>query len=67
MIKFPSAVQLRLMLIFAENAHKEYEKILGRKDEDWAAWYANYIYRQKTEYKELVDAATHERKSKSTK
>jgi hypothetical protein len=27
----------------AERAHGEYERELGRRDEDWPAWYARYI------------------------
>ncbi len=27
----------------AEQAHAEYEKSLGKRDEDWPAWYADFI------------------------
>ena len=27
----------------AERAHGAYEKKLGRRDEDWPTWYAQYI------------------------
>jgi hypothetical protein len=30
----------------AERAHGEYEKTLGRRDEDWPAWYADYILKR---------------------
>jgi hypothetical protein len=29
----------------AEQAHGEYERELGRRDEDWPGWYADYILR----------------------
>jgi hypothetical protein len=35
--------QLAKLLREAERAHGEYEKTLGRRDEDWPSWYANYI------------------------
>jgi hypothetical protein len=27
----------------AERAHAEYERELGRRDEDWPEWYARYV------------------------
>ena len=30
----------------AEKAHGEYEKELGRRDDDWPTWYARYILEQ---------------------
>ena len=27
----------------AEQAHAEYERGLGQRDEDWPSWYAGYI------------------------
>ena len=27
----------------AESAHAEYEKSLGRRDDDWPTWYARFI------------------------
>ena len=30
----------------AERAHGEYEKTLGRRDEDWPTWYADYILKK---------------------
>jgi hypothetical protein len=54
--KFPSGIdegatakggltseRLASLLREAERAHGAYEKELGRRDEDWPAWYAAYI------------------------
>ena len=30
----------------AERAHAEYERELGRRDEDWPSWYAGYLLDQ---------------------
>jgi hypothetical protein len=38
--------ELARLLQEAERAHGEYERQLGRRDDDWPAWYANYILRQ---------------------
>jgi len=38
--------RLAQLLREAERAHGEYEKELGRRDEDWPAWYADYILRR---------------------
>ncbi len=35
--------QLVILLKEAESAHADYEKKLGRKDDDWPVWYASYI------------------------
>lgn len=35
--------ELAMLLRQAEAAHADYEKSLGRRDEDWPAWYAKYI------------------------
>ncbi len=35
--------ELARLLREAEHAHAEYEKELGRRDEDWASWYAGWI------------------------
>ena len=35
--------ELARLLHEAEQAHAEYEKELGRRDEDWASWYAGWI------------------------
>jgi hypothetical protein len=35
--------QLAGLLREAERAHGEYERELGRRDEDWPGWYARYI------------------------
>ena len=34
---------LASLLRQAEQAHAEYERELGSRDEDWPAWYAGYI------------------------
>ena len=36
--------QLTALLREAEKAHAEYEKSLGRRDDDWPAWYAGFIF-----------------------
>ena len=38
--------QLADLLREAERAHGEYEKNLGRRDEDWPAWYADYMLKR---------------------
>lgn len=38
-----SAERLAGLLKDAERAHGAYEKELGRRDEEWPAWYAQYI------------------------
>jgi hypothetical protein len=38
--------QLAGLLREAERAHGEYERELGRRDDDWPAWYADYILRR---------------------
>ena len=35
--------ELAGLLQEAERAHGEYEKELGRRDDDWPSWYADYI------------------------
>jgi len=35
--------QLAELLREAEHAHGQYERELGRRDEDWPAWYAGFI------------------------
>jgi hypothetical protein len=37
---------LARLLKEAERAHAEFERELGRRDEDWPSWYADYILRQ---------------------
>jgi hypothetical protein len=37
--------KLAALLREAEHAHGEYERELGRRDEDWPGWYADYILR----------------------
>ena len=38
-----SIEKLAKLLTEAEHAHAEYEKKLGKRDEDWPTWYAQYI------------------------
>ena len=38
--------ELADLLREAERAHAEYERELGRRDEDWPTWYADYILRR---------------------
>ena len=38
-----SAERLAELLREAEAAHAEYERELGRPDDDWPVWYARYI------------------------
>lgn len=40
-----TAEELAALLREAERAHGEYERELGRRDDDWPAWYADYILR----------------------
>ena len=35
--------RLRTLLRVAESAHGAYEQELGRRDDDWPAWYARFI------------------------
>lgn len=41
-----TAERLAELLREAERAHAEYERELGRRDEDWPSWYARYIVEQ---------------------
>ena len=41
-----TADELARLLREAERAHAEYERQLGSRDEDWPAWYADYIVRR---------------------
>lgn len=38
-----SKEKLEELLLEAKEAHEEYEQELGHKDEDWQAWYAEFI------------------------
>lgn len=38
--------ELARLLREAQEAHSEYEKETGRRDEDWPGWYADYILRR---------------------
>lgn len=35
--------ELADLLRQAENAHADYERSLGHKDDDWPTWYAKYV------------------------
>jgi hypothetical protein len=35
---------LEQLLRETEQAHGEYERTLGHRDENWPAWYADYMY-----------------------
>lgn len=37
---------LERLLRETEHAHGEYERTLGRRDDNWPAWYAAYMYRR---------------------
>ena len=41
--RFTSAAELAIALRRAEAAHGEHEKRTGKRDENWPAWYAEYI------------------------
>jgi catechol 2,3-dioxygenase-like lactoylglutathione lyase family enzyme len=43
---FTSATELARALRRAEAAHGQYEKQLGRRDDAWADWYADYLARE---------------------
>jgi catechol 2,3-dioxygenase-like lactoylglutathione lyase family enzyme len=43
---FTSAAELARALRRAEAAHGEHEKRLGRRDDAWADWYADYLARE---------------------
>jgi hypothetical protein len=38
--------QLAELMREAERAHGEYERELGRRDDDWPSWYADYVLRR---------------------
>ena len=38
-----TADELARLLREAEVAHADYEKSVGRRDDDWPAWYARFI------------------------
>jgi hypothetical protein len=37
---------LERLLREAEQAHGEYERSLGHRDESWPAWYADFIFQR---------------------
>jgi hypothetical protein len=41
-----TVAELADLLREAERAHGEFEKTLGRRDEDWPSWYADYILKR---------------------
>jgi len=41
-----TVAELADLLREAERAHGEFEKTLGRRDEDWPSWYADYILKK---------------------
>ena len=41
-----TAERLTILLREAQHAHGAYEKSLGRPDEDWPGWYAQFILEQ---------------------
>ena len=45
---YASRADLASALRRAEAAHGEYEKRLGRRDEDWPSWYADYMVREQS-------------------
>ena len=49
--------RLRTLLRVAESAHGAYEKELGRRDDDWPTWYAQFIVKRLEE--EPEEGATH--------
>jgi hypothetical protein len=49
--------RLRTLLRGAESAHGAYETELGRRDEDWPAWYAQFIVAR---WQEEPGGGTHE-------
>lgn len=49
--------RLRTLLRVAESAHAAYEQELGRADDDWPAWYAQFIVAR---LREEPEGSTHE-------
>jgi catechol 2,3-dioxygenase-like lactoylglutathione lyase family enzyme len=45
---FNSSAELAAALRRAAAAHGEHEKRIGKHDEDWPNWYAEYIFREQT-------------------
>ena len=48
--------ELARLLREAQDAHSEYEKELGRRDQDWPSWYADFILARLGEGKESEPA-----------
>jgi hypothetical protein len=59
-ITFNSVECLRIALVRAEQAHADYERTVlgGRRDSDWAGWYARYIAVEHLEDMPLSGAGT---------
>ena len=47
-IKFRSSEELEQAFRRAETAHGEHEKRTGKRDEEWPAWYAEYMFAEQT-------------------
>jgi len=47
-IKFSSSRELAEAFRRAETAHGEHEKRTGQRDEEWPAWYAEYMFAEQT-------------------
>jgi catechol 2,3-dioxygenase-like lactoylglutathione lyase family enzyme len=45
---FTSSTELAAALRRAAAAHGEHEKRIGKHDDDWPSWYAEYIFREQT-------------------
>lgn len=43
--------ELAALLRAAEKAHGQYERTLGRRDDDWPTWYAGYMLGQSRQTK----------------
>jgi catechol 2,3-dioxygenase-like lactoylglutathione lyase family enzyme len=56
---FSSVADLASALRRAESAHGEYETQLGRRDEDWPAWYAEYIAGEQAHRPHQSEGAPH--------
>ena len=48
--------ELARLLREAEQAHAEYEQVLGHRDEDWPSWYAGWILEQLERRRQGPDA-----------
>jgi hypothetical protein len=48
-VTFASADELAQALVRAEQAHGQYEKQLGHRDDDWPIWYARFLVEEQNE------------------